>query len=145
MDWRRLFPDSDFRHPMALRPGDAAAFFKFTSSDVFQERMYWFDIEETSKCCVAAEATALGAILEFAGEFKHVFVPGIEWRDFNFDAQKLAWGLGALHEPDWVLLRADNKGNHRLIAGAVCFPSGWSLAEKNGQDHPMKSTPSCPD
>src|SRR5438034_8163832 len=41
--------------------------------------------------------------------------------------------LGALIESDWVLLRADDQGVYRLIAGAVCFPSGWSLQGKLGK------------
>ncbi|NNU81826.1 DUF3445 domain-containing protein [Halovulum dunhuangense] len=40
--------------------------------------------------------------------------------------------IGRLCQEDWLLLLADGD-RHRLVAGAVCFPSGWRLADKLGQ------------
>lgn len=42
-------------------------------------------------------------------------------------------GIGAEWEPDWVLLRPAEDGGMRVVAGVVCFPSGWSLPEKLGK------------
>ena len=40
--------------------------------------------------------------------------------------------LGRALEPDFLLLALDETGTFRLVAGAVCFPSSWSLAKKMG-------------
>jgi hypothetical protein len=44
--------------------------------------------------------------------------------------------LGAAWEPDFLLLKPDSTGRIILVAGCVCFPSSWSLAEKMG--HPIE-------
>ena len=44
--------------------------------------------------------------------------------------------LGREWEPDFLLLKADADEVVRLVAGCVCFPSSWSLAEKLG--HPVE-------
>ena len=36
-------------------------------------------------------------------------------------------------QEDVVLLDGDPESNHPIIAGVVCFPSGWTIAEKIGQ------------
>ena len=36
--------------------------------------------------------------------------------------------LGAAWEPDFVLLRREKSA--KVIGGCVCFPTGWSLEEK---------------
>lgn len=36
-------------------------------------------------------------------------------------------------EPDLLLMRADEQGALRLVGGALCFPSRWSLPEKMGK------------
>ena len=41
--------------------------------------------------------------------------------------------LGAVWEPDFVLLRREKSAE--VVGGCVCFPTGWSLEEK--QDHPL--------
>ena len=41
--------------------------------------------------------------------------------------------LGRKLEPDFLLLKPDAAGVFRLLAGCVCFPSSWSLAEKMGR------------
>jgi dimethylamine monooxygenase subunit A len=40
--------------------------------------------------------------------------------------------LGAIWEPDFLLLQ-DDEGVFVLLAGCVCFPSSWDLAEKIGK------------
>jgi hypothetical protein len=42
--------------------------------------------------------------------------------------------LARAWEPDFLLLRRDAGGEHRLVAGAVCFPSAWDVREKLGHD-----------
>jgi hypothetical protein len=43
--------------------------------------------------------------------------------------------IGELLEPDFILLKHDREQNAgpRLVAGCVCFPSSWSLADKVGR------------
>jgi hypothetical protein len=41
--------------------------------------------------------------------------------------------LGRLVEPDWVILCAEQGFSHRVIAGCVCFPSGWDFEETLGE------------
>lgn len=40
--------------------------------------------------------------------------------------------LGRSWEPDFLLLKPDAEGVHRLVGGCVCFPSSWDLHEKLG-------------
>ena len=40
--------------------------------------------------------------------------------------------LGESWEPDFLLLRQNEAGEFRLVAGCVCFPSHWALSEKIG-------------
>jgi hypothetical protein len=40
--------------------------------------------------------------------------------------------LGESWEPDFLLLRQNEAGEFRLVAGCVCFPSHWALREKLG-------------
>lgn len=44
-------------------------------------------------------------------------------------------GIAADLEPDLVLVQRDSAGSWNVAAGAVCFPTAWSLPEKLG--HPM--------
>lgn len=40
---------------------------------------------------------------------------------------------GRYWEPDWVILERGEDAVYRLVAGCVCFPSGWALRDKIGQ------------
>ena len=41
--------------------------------------------------------------------------------------------IGESLEPDFLLLKPDEAGAMKLLAGCVCFPSSWSLEEKMGR------------
>ncbi len=41
--------------------------------------------------------------------------------------------LGRLTDADWVILRPESETGHRVIAGAVCFPTGWDFASALGE------------
>jgi hypothetical protein len=41
--------------------------------------------------------------------------------------------IGGALEPDFLLLKPDESGAMKLLAGCVCFPSSWSLEEKMGR------------
>ncbi len=121
-DWLRLFPDSDFRWSLNLRPGDARDFFSPAEghADALEER---------------------GRLLESHPEEYALMPPREEGLVEEAIDQLGVWsglplqnGLQAGHRlaPDWVLLHAGEDRIHRVSAGVVCFPSGWSLPEKAG-------------
>jgi hypothetical protein len=41
--------------------------------------------------------------------------------------------LGRLLQEDFCLMQEDGRGEHRLTGAILCFPAGWTLAEKLGQ------------
>ena len=49
------------------------------------------------------------------------------------DSWAACLALGGSLEPDVVLLKTEDDGTFRLVAGVVCFPSHWSLHEKVGR------------
>lgn len=110
-DWRRLFPDADFRLPMALRAGDAAAYWGVWDQNgaVLAERTRW--------------RTASPEL--FTGRSSE----GEAGR-----AEAVAWmqQWAPEPEPDWVVLSGDVEAEPVVLAGEVIFPSAWSLPEKLG-------------
>jgi hypothetical protein len=133
LDWQRLFPDSDFRFQMGLRIGDAKAFFapeeRFPTLTLFNERCRWLENWDEVWDCAAAVDDALDVVTQFVQTFHvegNILLP-------SNCARKLAVAVGMELEPDWLLLRADENGVYRMIAGVICFPSGWAMREKMGQ------------
>lgn len=133
LDWQRLFPDSDYRFAMGLRPGDARAFFapeeRYPALTLFNERCRWLEDWDEAEHCAAADADALDIVTQFVETF-HVEGNILVQSDC---ARKLAIAVGMELEPDWMLLRPDAAGVYRMIAGVVCFPSGWAMRDKMGQ------------
>ncbi len=111
-DWLRLFPDSDFRWSMNLRPGDAVDFFSPSEESV----------------AVLRERSDL---LRDAADF-YEWLPGSEMELISLALDRLsAWtGLtfadgreaGCRLEPDWVLLRERVDGMPRVVAGKAGLP-----------------------
>lgn len=111
IDWLRLFPDSDYRLTMGLRPGDAARFWsrRDASGLIVDERRRWLrEMPEMLAAslpeCESARTEALCWMKNFADEI----------------------------EADWVLLSSETDREPRVIAGEVVFPSSWSLPDKLG-------------
>lgn len=111
-DWKRLFPDADFRLPMGLRAGDAAAYWSSwdATGNLSAERQQWLSESPQWYCGCLPEAGL--AMLE---------------------AQSWMRQWSAAPEPDWVLLSAETMDEPRVLAGEVVFPSSWSLPEKLGK------------
>ena len=59
------------------------------------------------------------AVIQFAGSFANVGHPR------TFRELRAAW------EPDFVVLRREK--SIEVMSGCVCFPTGWSLEEKQGR------------
>ena len=121
----RLLRDGAFEFQMGLRRGDDAFFQNNAESRaVLAERRRWFAREpERYAACEPDGSAALAEWLAFV----HAMNPGIA-------ADSLV-ALGETWEPDFLLLRQDEAGEFRLVAGCVCFPSHWALREKIG--HPL--------
>lgn len=123
-DWHRLLPDEEYRFHMGLRPGDGGKFFAATaeSSDILRQRAGL--LEEAPGPCLllpeneGAESSLREALALMSG-----------WRGVPLAS---AVEAGKMLEPDWLILSPDADGALRVSAGAVCFPSGWSLPEKAG-------------
>ena len=124
-DWLRIFPDSDFRFRMGLRPGDLASFFDMDEA-LLKWRRHALDVHPDRYA--AAMPGSEKAMTEAAG-----LMAGNT--DFLADGPSLerCLDLGRCVAADWVLLSPSVADHHPVIAGAVCFPSGWSLPEKLGK------------
>ncbi len=120
---------------MALRPGDGAAFFQPTPhhADVMAQRRQLLETAPDEYALVLPETAALvrAAATLVAGWLRQsgAPVPDLPPGGSPLDDCR---ALGRAWEPDWVILRHEPGEVFRLVAGAVCFPSGWALSEKLG-------------
>jgi hypothetical protein len=131
-----LFPDEDFRFHMALRRGTVEEFFGPTDANtsLIAERQHWMRAEPQKYLACLPEAAPLldecvavahgiGALSDAQhAQFVTLKEPG----------ERCA-ALGEVWEPDFLLLKSDATEAFRMVAGCVCFPSSWSLAEKIGK------------
>lgn len=95
---------------------------------VLQERRHWLDTAPENHLAECPEGTPL-----IAEWMQTAQAAGLDWNlnDAPASSGKISAlaRLGALAEPDLLFLRP--VGNEfQLVAGCVCFPSSWSLAEK---------------
>lgn len=108
---------------MGLRSGDLASFFTLDEA-LLKSRCR--SLDEHPDLYAAAMPGSEGAMLEAAGLMGAVVEAGHgSCREFCLD-------LGRRVSADWVLLSPSAADHHPVIAGVVCFPSGWSLPEKLG-------------
>ncbi len=118
-----LFPDSDFRFHLTLRRGLPAEFFRNRdgSGRLLAERAKWLGENPARYAALLPEGAALLAEVAELGE-----------REWGLPRRSTVHELGAVLEPDFLLLSADEAGEFRLRGGSLCFPTGWALAEKLG-------------
>ena len=121
--WLRLFPASDYRLPMNVRPGEAKRFWSDSpeAARVLAERRRWMDAAPQRHWLFLPEAeqATAEAVAWFSSGVGRAFA----------DAREAACAL----EPDWVLLGGDAARGFPVLGGAVVFPSGWALEEKLGR------------
>ena len=116
----RLLKEGAFEFQMGMRCGDDAFFQnRSVSRRLLEERRRW--LAESPELYAACEPTGEAALAE-AMVFARSVNPGI--------AADSLLSLGANWEPDFLLLRQNDGGEFRLVAGCVCFPSHWALREK---------------
>ncbi|MFI5356764.1 MAG: heme-dependent oxidative N-demethylase subunit alpha family protein [Opitutales bacterium] len=120
---RALFPAEDFRFRLTLRTGEPGAFFRTQdhSGNLLRERAHWLAQDPAKYAALQSEGRA--AFDELIQE-----APG-----WGLPAAADCLQLGRTWEPDVLLLTADASGEFRLRGGALCFPTGWALAEKVGR------------
>jgi hypothetical protein len=118
-----LFPDGDYRFHLTLRRSEPGEFFKTRdkSGRILAERAKWL-----------AEIPARYAALLPEGERLLAEVTELGEKEWGLPHTTSVHGLGAVLEPDFLLLSPDASGVFRLRGGALCFPTGWTLEEKLG-------------
>lgn len=140
----RSLTDGSFRFQMVLRPGEGAPFFAPTPShaEVMGERRALLrsrpDLYAAALpgCAHLLNATA-ALIAQWLAQAQAPVAPLPPAAPGSDPAALHHWcaDAGCVWEPDWVILQPDRDAAYRLVAGAVCFPSGWALTEKLG--HPL--------
>ena len=121
----RLLKGGAFEFHLGLRRG-GDVFFRNRPENraLLAERRRWLAEEpERYAACEPEGGLPLAELLAFARKMN----PGL--------AADSARTLGESWAPDFLLLRQDDAGVFRLVAGCVCFPSHWTLRGKLG--HPL--------
>lgn len=134
MTLAELFPDADYRFPLHIEKGSAADFFAPTAENaaVLAERRHWLASAPDTYGLLRPEGVPLlSEMMSVVQSWGNIELPS----SFEPAASSLAGclTLGAALEPDFVLLCRDPDGIFRVVGGALCFPSHWSLPEKAGR------------
>lgn len=126
-----LFPDEDYRFHLTLRKGNLAEFFAGHGAAILTERQGWLAADPARYVAATADASDALAEMEALAPGWHLTGPV----GFSGDLPLIErlTRLGGRLEPDFLLLTQDDAKEFRLRAGAVCFPSAWSLPEKIGK------------
>jgi dimethylamine monooxygenase subunit A len=126
-----LFPDEDYRFRLTLRKADLAEFFGTQDADVLEERRRWLQADPGRYVAYLPRAEPLLAELD---EMASAWVPmRVPPPSPNGDGTKRLVRIAGELDPDFLLLTRDAGDSFTLAAGAVCFPSSWSLSEKIGR------------
>jgi hypothetical protein len=135
--WHRLFPDEDYRFRMAIMRGDAETFFAPSENRASLLELRRASLSAQPERYIAAlsgeETRPMldEATLHMAGwSGMTELQTSTPQAETVFD---LCLAAGKSFEPDWLLSSPEAEKNHPVIAGVVCFPSSWSLAEKIGR------------
>ncbi|RYD65629.1 MAG: DUF3445 domain-containing protein [Verrucomicrobiaceae bacterium] len=136
VDLSDLFPAADYEFRMGIRRGEPAEFFRASKEreQVLAERCRWLtespeDYRGVLPGGQALVAEAIGFLIEWGAitEEESWMIrrePDPEWR---------LRALGERVESDMLFLAPGKSGQMELLAGCVCFPSSWALAEKLGR------------
>ena len=132
------FTDEDFRFRLGTVPGDAEGFFARSpeASTVLAERRHWLTTDPQRYAAMRPEGVDI--VKELLGLVSSWPIlrgaPDALWSPETnlFDRMLM---LSEQLEPDLVLLapRPDIHEQFSVVAGCVCFPSGWRLTDKLGQ------------
>ena len=138
MTLEELLPDGDYRFSFRFERAEPQRFFGPTAwqGALIAQRRSWFENAPQRYAALLPEGEPLlDEMIELALQWGV-----LESREESFLNFANAWtrclALGSALEPDFLLLRSEPSGA-RLVGGAVCFPSSWSLEEKIA--HPIAS------
>ena len=128
------FPAADYRHRMRFEQGTIPEFFGRTSDGgrLLDERRRWLDADRDAYSALVPAGRDLVHETALLLRAEGVFDPPTG-RAMADPPLELLGKLGRSLEPDFLLLKPDDAGTFQLLAGCVCFPSSWSLAEKMGR------------
>jgi hypothetical protein len=117
-----LFSRNGYRAMMGLKRLQPEEYFGNRGpAQILQIRNRLLERRSRDFVCEPARREDCDAVLKFAGSFERVS-----------HAQTFC-ELGKIWEPDFVLVQREKSAE--IVGGCVCFPTGWSLEEK--QDHPL--------
>ncbi len=130
---RELLPSEDYRFQLRLTQGAPAEFFAPTAEHtaIAAERSALLATSPARYAALEPEAEPmLAEAIELANAWA-TLTPEESRRiaDANTAGERCLV-LGAVWEPDFLLLKADAAGALRLRGGCVCFPSSWALEDK---------------
>lgn len=123
----RVLSDPPFRFEMHLKRGSGAFFANRPREEgLLAERTRWLDSDphRYAGARVGSEQM-VQELMAFAAQS----APLSDTRYTSNDAASCCIELGKRWDPDFLLLECSSL-EPTLIAGCVCFPSSWSLAEK---------------
>jgi hypothetical protein len=129
-----LFPDADYRHQMRFTRGPVADFFNpwRRPPDVLEQRRHWLR-HDPADCAAVLPGGELLLEEMIEQSRRWNFDPPLAAHEPGAPSARSLIKIGESLETDLLLLRPDDAGNLRLLAGCVCFPSAWSLEEKMGR------------
>jgi dimethylamine monooxygenase subunit A len=117
-----LFSRNGYRAMMGLKRLQPEEYFANRGPvKILQQRSTLLETRSRDFVCEPARRADCDVVLQFVGSF----VRANHARTFR--------ELGEVWEPDFVLLRREKSAE--IVGGCVCFPTGWSLEEK--QDHAL--------
>jgi hypothetical protein len=144
-----LFPDEDYRFSIRFERQPIAEFFGPTAQheDLIAQRHHWLRTAPADYLALIPEALPL---VEETLHLASAEIPNwqpptgnqprvgvdVSTPNLQLGTCNLLRALSSTLEPDLLLLKSDATGQIRLLAGCVCFPSSWNLAEKIG--HPIE-------
>lgn len=129
-----LLPDSDYEFPMRFQRGRPADFFgpSGVQQEILAERRRWLREEPSRYAALLPEGQPLLEEMLEVLRADGLAVPLPERAEAEIGWPALLTTGEAL-DPDFLLLKHTDVDGPRLVAGCVCFPSAWSLAEKVGR------------
>jgi hypothetical protein len=114
-----LFSPNGYRPMMALKRLRPEEYFaNLGPAEIMKQRIALLETRPEDYVCEPPTKEDSAGVIHFAGAFAEVH----QARTFR--------ELGAVWEPDFVLLHRDKLAE--VMGGCVCFPTGWSLEEKQG-------------
>ncbi|MCE9605861.1 MAG: DUF3445 domain-containing protein [Planctomycetia bacterium] len=129
-DWLRIFPDSNHRWTMGVRPGDVANYFasRDETGTLLPERARLLADEPEKYALLLPEGEPSLRETVALAQSLGITIPELHSRE----PRTALTALGSAWEPDLVWLLPAAGGAHRVVGGVVCFPSSWALADKLG-------------